>query len=66
MNEERLKARLEERAPGESVRLTLFRGDALLEVPVTLGQAPNDALELAAIAEPSAAQQAAYREWLGL
>jgi predicted metalloprotease with PDZ domain len=66
VNEERLNARLGERAPGEMVRLTLFRGDALLEVPVTLGRAPNDALTLAPIAEPSAAQQAAYREWLGL
>jgi predicted metalloprotease with PDZ domain len=65
VNEERLSARLGERAPGELVRLTLFRGDALLEVPVTLARAPNDALALAPIAEPSAAQQAAYREWLG-
>ena len=48
------------------MRLTLFRGDALLEVPVTLGRAPDDALALEPIAEPSAAQQAAYRQWLGL
>jgi predicted metalloprotease with PDZ domain len=66
VNEERLSARLDERSPGETVRLTLFRGDALLELPVTLAVAPNDALALAPIAEPSAAQQAAYREWLGL
>lgn len=66
VNEEQLNARLGERAPGDTVRLTLFRGDALLEVPVTLAQAPNNTLELAPIAEASPAQQAAYAAWLGL
>lgn len=66
VNEEQLNARLGERAPGDTVQLTLFRGDALLEVPVTLAQAPNNTLELAPIAEASPAQQAAYAAWLGL
>jgi predicted metalloprotease with PDZ domain len=65
MNEERLNARLSERSPGDSVRLTLFRGDTLLEVPVTLAAPPADALELAPIEDASEAQQQAYHSWLG-
>jgi predicted metalloprotease with PDZ domain len=65
VNEERLNARLAERAPGDTVRLGLFRGDALLELPVTLASAPADSLELARVAAPSEAQQRAYRSWLG-
>ncbi|HMQ35102.1 MAG TPA: PDZ domain-containing protein [Chloroflexaceae bacterium] len=63
---EKLNARLGERAPGATVRLALFRGDALVEVPVTLAEAPADALELAPVAERSEAQARAYRLWLGL
>lgn len=65
VDEKRLTARLEERTPGATVRLTLFRGEALVEVPVTLGEAPPDHLELVPLSEPSAAQQQAYRNWLG-
>ncbi|GAB4427344.1 MAG: PDZ domain-containing protein [Chloroflexi bacterium OHK40] len=66
VNEERLQARLAERAPGETVRLSLFRGDALLEVPVSLGSAPPDALQLTPVEAPDDGQRSAYRSWLGL
>lgn len=66
VNEEKLNARLAERSPGEQVRLTVFRGDALVEVPITLAAAPHDSLKLAQIPEPSAEQQNAYRTWLGI
>lgn len=66
VNEERLAARLAERAPGETVRLTLFRGDQLIQLPVSLAEAPPDALALVPVAAPSGAQQRAYRSWLGL
>jgi predicted metalloprotease with PDZ domain len=66
VNEERLNARLSERAPGDSVRLALFRGDTLVEVPVTLAAAPPDGLELRRVQEPSEAQRRAYAAWLGL
>ncbi len=65
VDEERLTARLEERTPGATVRLTLFRRDALIEVPVTLDEAPPDHLEIVPLSEPGAAQQQAYRKWLG-
>ncbi len=66
VDSERLNARLEERAPGSVARLTLFRGDALVEVPVTLAEAPADALALVPMADRSEAQVQAFKDWLGL
>jgi predicted metalloprotease with PDZ domain len=60
-----LVARCEEKRPGESVRVTVFRRDQLLEVPVTLGQRPADAVYLSRVDAPSAEQQSAFRAWLG-
>ena len=60
-----LLARCEDRAPGDTVRVTLFRRDRLLEVPVTLGQKPADAVWLARLDRPTDAQKAAYQAWLG-
>jgi predicted metalloprotease with PDZ domain len=64
VNEERLHQRLLERRPGDVVRLTLFRGDALVEVPVTLAVAPYDMLSLVSVATPTDAQQYARAAWL--
>jgi predicted metalloprotease with PDZ domain len=64
--DDRLNARLGEREPGAVVHLTLFRGDALVEVPVTLAEAPFDALSLDHVAQPTAEQLRAYRTWLGI
>ncbi len=60
-----LTSRCEEKKPGEAVRLTLFRRDRLLEVPVTLGAKPADAVYLAKVDKPTDAQKAAYQSWLG-
>lgn len=65
VNEERLNQRLLERQPGDTVRLTLFRGDALIEVPVTLAVAPYDMLSLAPVAAPTAQQVQMRAAWLG-
>ncbi|WP_448338051.1 M61 family metallopeptidase [Chloroflexus aurantiacus] len=64
VNEERLQQRLLERHPGDVVRLTLFRGDALIDVPVTLAVAPYDMLSLVNVAAPTAAQLHARSAWL--
>ncbi|HVE87984.1 MAG TPA: PDZ domain-containing protein [Myxococcales bacterium] len=60
-----LLQRIDDRRPGESVTLTLFRRDKLLSVPVTLGQKPADAVYLAKVDKPTDAQKAAYQSWLG-
>ncbi|ACL23255.1 peptidase M61 domain protein [Chloroflexus aggregans DSM 9485] len=64
VNEERLNQRLLERRPGDSVRLTLFRGDALIDVVVPLAVAPYDALSLVPVAIPTAAQLRMRAAWL--
>ncbi|MCE9666769.1 PDZ domain-containing protein [Myxococcus stipitatus] len=60
-----LLARCEEKWPGEVARVTLFRRDRLLEVPVTLGAKPAEAVWLARVDNPTDAQKAAYQAWLG-
>ena len=60
-----LLARCEDKAPGEQVRVTLLRRERLLEVTVTLGPKPADAVWLARVDKPTDAQKAAYQAWLG-
>ena len=60
----RLAARLSERSVGANVRLTLFRRDELLVVPVALAEAPNDLAAIVAVEGSSAAQKALREAWL--
>jgi predicted metalloprotease with PDZ domain len=65
VDEERLKARLAERAPGEIITLSLFRRDELLHVPVALAPAPHDKLAIVRRDDASAEQRATYAGWIG-
>ncbi|CAM4308763.1 M61 family metallopeptidase [Corallococcus sp. ZKHCc1 1396] len=60
-----LIARCEDKRPGDTVKVTLFRRDRLLEVPVVLGQKPADAVWLQRVERPTDAQKAAFQAWLG-
>lgn len=60
-----LASRTEDKRPGETVKLTVFRRDRMLELPIVLGERPKDAVWLARVETPSDAQQAAYQAWLG-
>ncbi|MFY0569313.1 M61 family metallopeptidase [Archangium lansingense] len=60
-----LLSRSEDKSPGDTVRLTVFRRDRLVDVTVTLGQKPSDAVWLARVEKPTDAQKAAYQAWLG-
>ncbi len=60
-----LISRCEEKKPGDTVKVTLFRRDKLLEASITLGPKPNDTAYLARVENPSEAQKAAYKNWLG-
>lgn len=60
-----LLSRCEEKNPGERVRLTLFRRERLMELEVTLGSKPSDALYLSRVENPTAAQKAAFLSWVG-
>lgn len=60
-----LLARCEDKRPGDTVALTVFRRDRLLELKIPLGTKPADAAYLAKVERPTDAQKAAYRAWLG-
>jgi len=64
VDDQRLSARIGERAPGDSVTLSLFRRDELLHVPVTLMAALFDKLALVRVERPSEGQERVYRDWL--
>jgi predicted metalloprotease with PDZ domain len=59
-----LIARCEEKQPGDSVRIAVFRQDRLVEVQVQLDNKPADAAYLARLERPGDAQKAAYATWL--
>ena len=64
VDESRWAARLAERAPGAPTRVTVFRRDELVEVPVVLGEAPADVATILP-ADGASAEKAALREaWL--
>ncbi|MBL8922393.1 MAG: M61 family metallopeptidase [Myxococcaceae bacterium] len=60
-----LLTRCDEKKPGDAVKVTLFRREKLLEVPVTLGSRPADGAYLARLDTVTEAQKASYRAWLG-
>lgn len=57
-------SRCEDKRPGEQVRISVFRRDRLLEVPVTLGSKPADGAYLMRTERPTDAQKAAFEAWL--
>lgn len=60
----RLPLRLAERAPGTTVRATVFRRDELVEVPVVLGDPPEESATIVPL-ERATVEQTAFREaWL--
>ncbi len=60
----RLAARLAERPPGTGVRATLFRRDELLEIAVTLGEAPPESAAIVPVDAATPAQAALREAWL--
>jgi predicted metalloprotease with PDZ domain len=60
-----LKQRLGRAQPGQAMRLSLFRMDELLELPVQLVAAPRDTVTLVPDPDATAEQVAARESWLG-
>ena len=60
-----LDARLQERRPGARVRLAVFRGDELREIPVTLGAKKPVRLTLKPARGAGEIELARRRAWLG-
>ncbi len=59
-----LVSRVEEKRPGDRVKLTVFRREKLTELDLTLGAKPQDAVYFARVEKPTDEQRAAYRAWL--
>ena len=60
----RLAPRLAERSPGQTVKLSVFRRDEMLEIPLTLGELPAESASIAPIAGATPAQSALREAWL--
>lgn len=60
-----LVTRCDEKKPGETVKVTLFRREKLMELSITLEAKPSDGVYLARVDAPTEAQRAAYKAWLG-
>jgi predicted metalloprotease with PDZ domain len=60
-----LKPRLGRAQPGQTVRLTIFRMDELMEVGVQLATAPRDTVTLTPDAKAGPEQRALRERWLG-
>jgi predicted metalloprotease with PDZ domain len=65
VDEERLKARLAERSPGDIVTLSVFRRDELLQIPVALAAAPRDKLAIVMQDDASDQQREIFEGWIG-
>jgi predicted metalloprotease with PDZ domain len=57
--------RLQERGPGGALKLTVFRRDELVDVPVTLGEPPQDTVWLEPDPGATPQQRAAFTAWCG-
>jgi len=57
-------ARLQEKAPGTTAALTVFRRDELLTLPLPVESGPPTRLSLRPVDAPSAEQRAVLDHWL--
>lgn len=64
IDDDRLKARLAERKPGDTVVFSLFRRDDLLHIPLQLAEAPPDTLTITPVEAPTEEQQRLLDGWL--
>jgi predicted metalloprotease with PDZ domain len=60
-----LNARLEEKRPGEELRLTVFRTDELRTVTIKLGGRAEENYRIAPVRNPTPEQTKNYEAWLG-
>lgn len=58
--------RLEDFKSGDVLRISVFKQQQLQQVKLTLAEQPKGDVMLVSVANPSAAQQAFYKAWLGM
>jgi predicted metalloprotease with PDZ domain len=59
-----LNARLNDKKPGDEVRLTVFRTDDLRSLSVKLGPRPDNGLRLVPVKTPTPEQSRLYEQWM--
>ncbi len=60
-----LNARLEDKRPGDTVALTIFRGDGLRTLQLKLGGRASVAYRIVPVKQTNAEQMKNYQDWLG-
>ncbi|MGI8656918.1 MAG: M61 family metallopeptidase [Pyrinomonadaceae bacterium] len=65
VNLEAFNARLADKRPGDTVRVTVFRADDLRTFDIKLGGRANVEYRIVAIENPTAEQSRNYQSWLG-
>ena len=60
-----LDDRLKKYEPGDQILITMFRGDELRELSITLAGKPDGKWTLRRVKEPTEAQIASYQSWIG-
>lgn len=65
VNLDSLNARLNDRKPGDEVRLALFRADDLRTVTIKLGARPEAGYRIVPVRDPTPEQARLYEQWLG-
>ncbi len=60
-----LNARLEEKRPGDELRLTVFRADELRTLTIKLAGRPEENYRIAPVRNPTPEQTRLYEAWLG-
>jgi predicted metalloprotease with PDZ domain len=60
------EARIKDFKPGAKIEVTMFSDDKLKSVVLTLGEAQSGKLKLVSVKQPSQAQKAFFKAWLGI
>jgi predicted metalloprotease with PDZ domain len=60
-----LQSYLEEKKPGDKVKLTVFRFDQLMEIEVQLGSHPKTGMKIVPISNPNQRQKNLYKGFMG-
>jgi predicted metalloprotease with PDZ domain len=61
-----LNARLNDKKPGDEVRLTVFRTDDLRNITIKLGARPDNGLRIVPVKTPTPEQSRLYEQWMGV
>ncbi|GIU82295.1 MAG: peptidase M61 [Pyrinomonadaceae bacterium] len=60
-----LQSYLEEKKPGDKIKLTIFRFDQLMDIEVQLGSRPRSAMKIVPVSNPTERQKRLYKEFMG-